>query len=386
MATVKRGSAKKSAKKKKSGDTGAGSKAAPDKKATDLRGKIKSDFPKHTLIDALRVPQVLEDKNGGRGMPPTEVAIGLGMSPGSSEFRQLLSSSLKYGLTSGSFAAEKIAITSLGSEIAAPTSHEAGAAAKVKAFLTPPTFSTMYEQLKGKKLPQGVFFENSLVRDFDVPREHASKCVEIFTANVKDTGLERAASTGVWLASDGVPTVVAEVTEEDEREDPIVPPIDHAPPVVPVVPSATERRAIFLGHGKNKKPLEELKQVLSDYKIPFKIAVDEPNRFRPISEKVAETMNECGAAILIFTADEKFFDEAGSEIWKPNENVVYELGAASMLYGKRVVIFKERDVSFPSNFRDIGHIEFEKDRLSAKAIDLFRELVAFGLVKISVGG
>lgn len=109
-----------------------------------------------------------------------------------------------------------------------------------------------------------------------------------------------------------------------------------------------------------------------------------PNRFRPISQKVAETMNDCGAAILIFTAEE-FHDVQGKSIWKPSENVVYELGAASVLYGRKIIIFKEDTVDFPTNFRDIGYISFDKDALSAKVNELFRELIAFGLIKVSVG-
>ena len=38
-----------------------------------------------------------------------------------------------------------------------------------------------------------------------------------------------------------------------------------------------------------------------------------------------------------------------------------------------------------SNFRDIGYIEFEKDNLAAKVNELFRELIGFGLITVSVG-
>jgi hypothetical protein len=49
------------------------------------------------------------------------------------------------------------------------------------------------------------------------------------------------------------------------------------------------------------------------------------------------------------------------------------------------VIFKERSVTLPSNFSSIGWIEFDKQDLTAKAVELFRELIAFGLVRITVG-
>ena len=60
-----------------------------------------SDLPKHSLKSALRVATALEEKNSGNPMPPTDVAIAIGKSPGSSDFRMLLSSSIKYGLTTG---------------------------------------------------------------------------------------------------------------------------------------------------------------------------------------------------------------------------------------------------------------------------------------------
>jgi predicted nucleotide-binding protein len=135
-------------------------------------------------------------------------------------------------------------------------------------------------------------------------------------------------------------------------------------------PTPARPCAIFLGHGKSKKPLDQLIKTLDQYGIPHKQAVEEANRGRPISQKVAETMRECGAAILIFSADEKFTDEDGDEIWRPSENVVNELGAASVLYDNRIIIFKESSVTLATNYRDIGYIEFEKDALDAKVNEL----------------
>ena len=72
-------------------------------------------------------------------------------------------------------------------------------------------------------------------------------------------------------------------------------------------------------------------------------------------------------------------------MWLPSDNVVHELGAASVLYDNRIVIFKEAGVSLASNFSSIGYIEFEKDKLGDKGIDLFRELVSFKIVNITIG-
>lgn len=142
-------------------------------------------------------------------------------------------------------------------------------------------------------------------------------------------------------------------------------------------------QGIFIAHGKNKKPLEQLKKILDQFKIQYRVAIDEPNLGRPIGSKIREIMRSCNCAILIFTADEEFKDKDGNAIWRPSENVVYELGASGYLYDNRIVIMKEESVDFPSNFRDIGYISFANDQLEAKAMEILAELIGFGIVKVS---
>lgn len=141
-------------------------------------------------------------------------------------------------------------------------------------------------------------------------------------------------------------------------------------------------QALFIAHGKNKKPLEQLKEILDGFQVQYKVAVDEPNLGRPIGAKVRETMEECNCAILIFTADEEFADKDSKAVWRPSENIIYELGAASYLYGKRIVIMKEDKVDFPTDFKDIGYIPFSKDKLGDKAMDIIKELIAFKILKV----
>ena len=54
----------------------------------------------------------------------------------------------------------------------------------------------------------------------------------------------------------------------------------------PVVSGKPLGQAIFIAHGKNKTPLEQLKQILEQFKIPYRIATEEPNLGRPIGSKV----------------------------------------------------------------------------------------------------
>ncbi len=97
-------------------------------------------------------------------------------------------------------------------------------------------------------------------------------------------------------------------------------------------------------------------------------------------------MSECSAGIFIFTKDEKFLKEVDgdgpTEVYRPSENVVYELGAASVMWDRKIIILREDGVNFPSDFSDLGYITFHGDEVGSKALDLLRELVALGLVRV----
>jgi predicted nucleotide-binding protein len=374
-------------------------KRASAKPKTDGKRRVQSDFPKVPLEDAVRIASAIEEANGGSPYPPNDTAFALNLSPGSSHWRTLTAASFKYGLTTGTYKSERLEITVLGQRITAPTSSEDREAALFESALAPSTFRSIFDRFKSKKIPAKEFFENTVVRDFGLPREHAAQCVEVFIKNAQFLNLTRTARDGQWLGAepsgisiDAPSRPESDLDEADEpavyvddRDDSLESLTFQTSPLRSGDPSTEGRgREIFIGHGKSHKPLTQLQKILNEYGIPHQIAVDEANEGRPISQKVAQVMRECGAAILIFTADEEFRSPAGDEIWRPSENVVYELGAASVLYGQRIIIFKESGVTFPTNFQDIGYIPFEQDDLAAKGIDLFRELIAAKLIQVSV--
>jgi predicted nucleotide-binding protein len=356
---------------------------------------VRSTFPLHRLEDILPVAESIENLNAGQPYPPIDIAVALGQSPGSTAFHAKLSSSFKYTLTTGSYKSDRIALTTLARSLVAPTSPAERATAIVTAVLAPEKFKNAYDYFRGKKLPDTQFLMNTIIREFEVPTEHAEQFVNVFRANLHFAGLLREAGGGLWVQhASSVTTAPATQSEEHEAdaEDGTSEEITSevladtpADPMIPVFTEPTRPKAIFVGHGKKKQPLAELEQILNEYKLPNKVAQYEAHVGRPIPQKVADTMKECGAAILIFTADEELRDLEGNPVWRPSENVGHELGAASVLYDNRIIVFKERSVTLPSNYSGIGYIEFDGNDLAAKAVELFRELIAFGLVKITVG-
>lgn len=353
--------------------------------------------PPVPLSQALEVPRAIADNNGGRPMNRILLAEAMKVSPSSSGFRDRVMASFRYGLTEGNYNAEAISLTSLGETATKPRHEHEGIEAEREAFRRVPIFAQLLEHFANNRLPDQVFLKNTLERDpYGIDPEWSSEVVSEFVENARRVGYLREMNGSTYVVLEGGTTAAA-------------PPISPAPDVsadsvagtapepasgeaevpeaeqTPHPSSAAERPVpvqIFVAHGRSPKPLEQLKRILNEWQVPFLVAVDEPHAGRPISEKVADLMRACSAGIFIFTADDEFTDHAGQSVFRPSQNVIYELGAASLLYGRKIVVFKERGVSFPSDFSDLGWIEFDKDALDAKAMDLLRELIELKALRL----
>jgi hypothetical protein len=44
---------------------------------------------------------------------------------------------------------------------------------------------------------------------------------------------------------------------------------------------------------------------------------------------------------------------------------------------------KERGLFFATNYQNIGNIEFDEDSIESKTVELLKELIGFGLVRIA---
>jgi hypothetical protein len=355
---------------------------------SESQARRHRNFPRHKLEEVLVLPQKIQDEMGGKAMKRLLLADALGISPSSSNYRNLLSSSLKYGLTEGTEKASEISLTPVGEEVTQLVDQHKRLRALRTAAMTPEIFRAFYTTYAEKKLPSAEMMAKILTSEFEVPTNLATECSELIIANGRFVHIVRDISGSSHVLLDAAPpdTVVAvptpSIPEGKEAEESASAPM-RGPKEIESAKLAP--KPIFIGHGKKKGPLHQLQKILTSFQIPHKVVGEEANLGRPIPQKVKETMQECGSAILIFTCDEKLFDEQSNEIWRPGENVVHELGAASYAYEDRVVIFKEKGLHFPSNFQSIGYIEFEEGGLEARTTELLKELVGFGLVKITTG-
>lgn len=363
--------------------------------------KPNKPFPPTSLEEAVNLADAIRDYNAGQPFDRLLLADALGIKPGSSNFRELLKAGYQYGLTIGSEKSDQISLTPLGTKLTKPVDQGERARAVVEAALVPELAGKVYRHYNRNKMPGTEFLKNSLERQFEVSSEWSQDIAALLDKNARYAGLVRSISGSDMVLVDSAGSISVPANDVKSSEttigeraasEPTVPaPIpvhdkqvteDEIRSLGPSTP-APKATHIFLGHGKNKKPLEQLKNMLNEFKITYRVTVEEPNRGLPIPDKVAELMRQCSSAILTFTKDELFFDNDGNEVWRPSQNVIHELGASSILYGGRIIILKEKGINLPSNFSSIGYIEFESDALAAKGIDLLKELIAFGLVKVT---
>ena len=74
-------------------------------------------YPKVSLIDALRLAESIRDNNASQPYNRIDLAASVDLSPESSTLRTLITASNKFGLTEGSYAAERISLTDLARSI-----------------------------------------------------------------------------------------------------------------------------------------------------------------------------------------------------------------------------------------------------------------------------
>jgi hypothetical protein len=224
------------------------------------------------------------------------------------------------------------------------------------AALNPQVFGLFFRDYANKKLPSQDMLPKILHTEYGVPEDLAGEGSSLICSNgklvelIREIGgsphilmeselVDASSNRDTEPASDEIPSDEKPDAPVGEAKTAALPEAvtrlpDNRPNIAPSTTSQSPR-PIFVGHGKNKAPLQQLQALLTAFQIPHKVVIDEANLGRPISQKVRDTIEECGSAILIFTRDEQFSDKDGKEIWRPSENVVYELGTTSYVYGDR---------------------------------------------------
>jgi len=284
------------------------------------------NFPKNSIQDTLKIPKVIWEQNAGQPMTLLDLATKTGYSVMSSTFGELIRSSARYGLTDGSWsqtASKTISLTILGTSIIAPKQDDDVNVSIRQALENPRVFSKFLSSVNGKIIPPDDIFKNTLRRVHNVAESDLDICYKVIMKNITELGISEVNNNKTYLMLERLGSNKLSLVQSTQEETPTEELTqDETPTQKPETKEITKQ--IFVAHGKNKRPLEQLEKILNKFKVNYKIAIDEPHEGRPISVKVADLMKNSTSGIFIFTADEKTIDQEGKEIWRPSQNVVHQ--------------------------------------------------------------
>lgn len=142
-------------------------------------------FPKNTLEETLKVAKALEEKFAGNPTKAEDLVKAVGFNKETDwRFQDLLKSGALYGITSGSGAVATVRLEKMGEDIVSPGSSEQRQRALLAAFRNVPDFAAVEAFYKGKKIPEDEFFENTLIRQFSIPRDRVQTFSKVFLDNL----------------------------------------------------------------------------------------------------------------------------------------------------------------------------------------------------------
>lgn len=154
------------------------------------RTRAARPYPASSFNEAAPLGAAIHQYASGQRVRRLTLLKQMQKSPTSGPTKQLITNSGKYKITTGSYAAEWIALTPSGS---AATEPGALTRRKVEAQFSLAIegiapFAQLYAEYKGRKLPSQDVMKDFL-RESEVDEELLQECVDTFIVNVKDLGL-----------------------------------------------------------------------------------------------------------------------------------------------------------------------------------------------------
>jgi len=159
--------------------------------ATRQRRGRKS-YPVSSFEDVLPLSKGILAYGAGDSMRKLTLFDKLGRSPDSSSSRMLITTSNKYGLTSGGYQAEYINLTEDAKELLGDGNSTK--ARKQKAFEMAigqiELFNELYEKLKNKRIPDIDVLKDEIMQ-LGISRNDSQPCSDVFLKNIRYLGITR---------------------------------------------------------------------------------------------------------------------------------------------------------------------------------------------------
>tara|TARA_R100001143_G_C3360441_1_gene135115 strand:- start:3496 stop:4584 length:1089 start_codon:yes stop_codon:yes gene_type:complete len=151
-------------------------------KKSKSKGGGPRPFPKNSLEEALKIPLLLKEKNGGNPWSPEEVINALNIGKGN-RFYYLTASSRDYGLTEGTRDSKLISLNTTGKKIVYASSKNEELEGYKEAFFNVEVFKKVFEYYDNGNLPELVYLKNTLKTTFKIDEGYHDDFYNIFTKN-----------------------------------------------------------------------------------------------------------------------------------------------------------------------------------------------------------
>jgi len=339
----------------------------------------QSDVPAFSLDRALRIARAIGESYAFSPTAPLDVAVGLTMSPASSQFRMLCGASIAYGLTEGGYNAPAISTTALARRILEPTVEGDEMQARREASLRPRVLREFLAKYEGNRFPREDIARNVLAA-MGVPRDSVERTFNLILETGKAAGFFREIKGTLYVHLNGVGTEVvgdSGTEAQPEQSARLAEPVElqagagqaeqNKETRTAESDGRGENRKVFIAHGKNRALLESLKNLLSFGELEPVISVERESVSQPLSDKVFGEMRECGAAIIHVDAEKRLRDPDNQTIEVVlNPNVLTEIGAAIALYGKRLILLVKDEVELPSDLKGLYYVLYSGDKLDGE--------------------
>lgn len=194
--------------------------------AEPKRTRRKRLFPNMSFEEALFLANSIQKHASGQEVRRLTLFEALKRLPDSGPTRKLITASGQYGLTSGTYNADVLSLTELGSTATDPAAPEhCKTKARIElADLSVSPFKAIFEKYAGGRLPQVAVMRDAAA-EAGVSVEDIAECVETVLANARFVGLVRTIAGTEHLvtvddALDQLPTPATEVDPLRGKIDP----------------------------------------------------------------------------------------------------------------------------------------------------------------------
>jgi predicted nucleotide-binding protein len=233
-----------------------------------------------------------------------------------------------------------------------------------------------FEKFDKSKFPRDDIVKNILV-EMGIPRDRTDQYLMILRTNGQDAGFIQETTSGPFVAvgnarrsNNAIPKAEPQARHEIDSEAEL--PASLRTLVTPPAGETSARseepwdqpvRKVFISHGKNKKILEQVKEIVRYGKFEPIVAAEKETVSKPVPDKVMDDMRSCQAAVIHVASEGTLAGEDGVLHPRINENVLIEIGAAMALYRRRFVLLVEQGLSLPSNLQGLYEVRYEGDSL-----------------------